>query len=127
LTELHEKYGKSGLSILAFPCNQFGGQEPGTNKEIKEFVKKYDVKFDLFDKCKVNGGDTHPLFRFLKANTTSTFGSFVKWNFTKFLVDRSGRPIERYGPPTEPARMVADIERLLKAGAAATAGAAPTA
>jgi len=113
LQELHVKYSNQGLAILCFPCNQFGNQEPGTNAEIKAFAAKYNVTFDLFEKIKVNGSETHPVFRFLKGHTSSTLGSFIKWNFTKFLVDRNGKPISRFGPSTSPYQIVPAIEKLI--------------
>ncbi|RWS31023.1 Glutathione peroxidase-like protein [Leptotrombidium deliense] len=88
--------------IDAFPCNQFGNQEPGTEQEIKEFMKNKGVRFDAFEKIDVNGKNTHPVFEFLKNKLGGTLGSFIKWNFTKFLVNREGVPIKRYGPQEEP-------------------------
>lgn len=102
LVQLHEKYEANGLRILAFPCNQFGGQEPGTEAEIKKFAEGYGVKFDMFSKIKVNGDDAHPLWKFLKSKQGGTLGNFIKWNFTKFLVDKEGNPVARYSPQTNP-------------------------
>lgn len=102
LVQLHEKYESSGLCILAFPCNQFGGQEPGTEEEIKKFAQGYGVKFDMFSKVKVNGNDAHPLWNFLKSKQGGTLGNFIKWNFTKFLIDKEGNPVSRYSPQTNP-------------------------
>lgn len=103
LVKLHEKYAESnGLRILAFPCNQFGGQEPGTDAEIKTFAEGFGVKFDMFSKIKVNGDGTHPIFEFLKSKQGGTLGNFIKWNFTKFLVDKEGKPVARYSPQTNP-------------------------
>lgn len=103
LVKLHEKYADSkGLRILAFPCNQFGGQEPGTEAEIKEFAAGFGVKFDMFSKVKVNGEGTHPIFEFLKSKQGGTLGNFIKWNFTKFLVNKEGVPVARYSPQTNP-------------------------
>jgi len=103
LNELYDKYGESkGLRILAFPCNQFGHQEPGNNDQICEFTSKKNVKFDLFDKINVNGSDTHPLWSYLKHKQGGTLGSFIKWNFTKFVVDKEGQVVERHGPNTSP-------------------------
>ncbi|ENN70682.1 probable phospholipid hydroperoxide glutathione peroxidase [Dendroctonus ponderosae] len=103
LNELYEKYGESqGLKILAFPCNQFGHQEAGTNDEICEFVSKKNVKFDLFDKINVNGNDAHPLWKYLKYKQSGSLGDFIKWNFTKFIVDKEGHVVERHGPTTNP-------------------------
>jgi len=115
LAALDKRYRDQGLSILAFPCNQFGGQEPGTNTDIKKFVGKYEFNVDnLFDKIKVNGSEQHPLFGFLKKNLAGSFGSFIKWNFTKFLCDSEGKPIRRFGPKDEPFAMEDDIKRLLQ-------------
>lgn len=112
LEALHEKYAESkGLRILAFPCNQFGGQEPGSEGEIKEFVKQYDVKFDMFSKIKVNGEDAHPLWSFLKKKQGGFLGDFIKWNFTKFLINKEGIPVQRFGPNVNPK----DIEKHLEA------------
>lgn len=114
LVQLHEKYEPQGLSILAFPCNQFGGQEPGTEAEIKKFAEGYGVKFDMFSKIKVNGNDTHPLWNFLKNKQGGMLGNFIKWNFTKFLVDRSGNPVSRYSPQTNPKPTIEkDLVKLL--------------
>jgi len=89
--------------VLAFPCNQFGSQEPGTNAEIYQFAtQKYGATFPLFAKIRVNGSQTDPLFRFLKIKTKATFGQSIKWNFTKFLIDRNGVPFDRYAPTSDP-------------------------
>jgi len=114
LKELQDTYHQQGLRIAAFPCNQFGHQEPRCASDIKNFVNQ-DYKFepDLFGKIDVNGNEAHPLFTFLKEKQSGTLGSFIKWNFTKFLVDRHGRPIKRYSPTTEPKKLVADIEKAL--------------
>ncbi|KAA0195784.1 Glutathione peroxidase, partial [Hyalella azteca] len=89
-------------NILAFPCNQFGNQEPGTPQEIKEFVKQYNVQFDVFAKVKVNGDDADPLWKFLKKKQGGLLGDFIKWNFTKFVVDKNGVPVSRHSPKTNP-------------------------
>lgn len=103
LVELHNKYSEaSGLRILGFPCNQFGGQEPGTEQEIKEFVAKYNVEFDMFSKINVNGDSAHPLFTFLKAKQAGFLVNAIKWNFTKFVVDKEGVPRARFGPTDDP-------------------------
>jgi len=107
-------HGSKPFSILGFPCNQFGKQEPGTNEEIKEFVKQYNVTFPLFDKINVNGPKADPLFKWLKDRLPGTLGTKgVKWNFTKFLINKKGEPVLRYGPPTEPKSIEPDILRLL--------------
>ena len=114
LQELHSKYYDQGLSIAAFPCNQFGGQEPGTEAEIKDFVQKFEVKFDMFAKINVNGDNSHPLYKFLKAKQHGALGmDFIKWNFSKFLVDRNGVPVNRYAPTTNPKDIEKDIVNLL--------------
>jgi glutathione peroxidase-family protein len=103
LTALHEKYGETaGLRIIGFPCNQFGGQEPGTEAEIKAFAQGYNVKWDLASKIDVNGDNAHPLWKYMKSKQGGTLGSFIKWNFTKFLIDKEGQVVARYGPPTNP-------------------------
>jgi len=103
LVELHNKYSEaSGLRILGFPCNQFGGQEPGTEQEIKEFVAKYNVEFDMFSKINVNGDSAHPLFTFLKSKQAGFLVNAIKWNFTKFVVDKEGVPRARFGPTEDP-------------------------
>ncbi|XP_049881180.1 juvenile hormone epoxide hydrolase-like isoform X2 [Pectinophora gossypiella] len=103
LNELYDKYGKSrGLRILAFPCNQFGGQEPGSPQEIFKFTKDRGVKFDLFEKVEVNGDTAHPLWKFLKRTQGGTIGDFIKWNFSKFIIDKNGVPVERLGPNVNP-------------------------
>ena len=103
-------YHERGLRILGFPCNQFGKQEPGTNAEIKEFAIAHGAKFDLFSKIDVNGNNAHPLYKFLKKAQGGTFGDSIKWNFTKFLCNRKGIPVKRYGPTTDPLSAVKDIE-----------------
>ena len=115
LEALHRKYGERGLAVLAFPCNQFGAQEPGDAAEIADFCRlTYDVTFPVFAKVDVNGEDAAPLYRHLKQAAKGVLGSeAIKWNFTKFLVDRSGRVVARYAPTTKPEALAADIERLL--------------
>ena len=103
LVELHKKYsGEGKFNILGFPCNQFGGQEPGSESEIKSFAGKYGVEFPMFSKIKVNGDDAHPLWKFLKQKQGGTLGNFIKWNFTKFLVNKEGIPVARFSPKTDP-------------------------
>ena len=115
LQALHEKYKAKGLSVLGFPCNQILSQEPGTEEEIKNFcTSSFGVTFDMFAKIDVNGENTHPLYNFLKAKASGILGSeLIKWNFTKFLVDREGNVVERYAPSTTPKEIEADIEKLL--------------
>ena len=93
--ELHDKYAdEKGLKILAFPCNQFGGQEPGDSEKICQFAETRNVKFDMFEKIKVNGKDAHPLWKFLKEKVPGPKGKDIKWNFTKFIIDDAGAPVE---------------------------------
>jgi glutathione peroxidase len=115
LQKLYDDYSDKGLEILAFPCNQFKQQESGTNEEIKNFCDlNFKIKFPLFDKIQVNGNDTHPLFNYLKNQAPGILGSkSIKWNFTKFLVNRQGQVIKRYAPTTKPEKIKADIEKLL--------------
>lgn len=115
LEALHRKYKDRGFAVLAFPCNQFGAQEPGDAEEIASFCRlTYDVSFPVYAKIDVNGADAAPLFRHLKKEAKGVLGSErIKWNFTKFLVDRSGNVVERYAPTTKPDAIEKDIERLL--------------
>jgi len=115
LEALWRKYRKRGLVVLGFPCNQFGGQEPGNEAAIGEFCSlNYDVTFPMFAKVDVNGGDTHPVFAFLKSGAPGVLGTeAIKWNFTKFLVDREGGVVARYASTQQPEDMAADIEKLL--------------
>lgn len=112
LGELYDEYGESkGLKILAFPCNQFANQEPGDAAEICSFISSKNIKFDVFEKVNVNGGDAHPLWKYLKHKQGGTLGDFIKWNFTKFVIDRNGQPVARYGPNTSPKEMVKVLEK----------------
>jgi glutathione peroxidase len=115
LETLYEKYKDKGFMILGFPCNQFSEQEPGTNEEIADFcLVNYGVSFDMFEKIEVNGDNAHPLYKYLKKEATGLLGSeSIKWNFTKFLVDRNGKVIDRYAPMTKPKSIEKDIEKLL--------------
>ncbi len=114
LEALYREYASRGFAVLGFPCNQFGAQEPGTAEEIGAFCAgKYDVTFPLFAKVAVNGAAAHPLFKFLKREKSGLLGSAIKWNFTKFLVDRSGRVVGRYAPTTKPEALKKEIEALL--------------
>lgn len=108
------RYAEQGLRILAFPCNQFGSQEPGTNEEIKEFAKGYGAEFDLFSKIDVNGANADPLWAFLKKAKKGTLTDNIKWNFTKFLCNKEGIPVKRYAPNTAPVDIVKDIEKELQ-------------
>ena len=115
LQDLYDEYRDRGLIVLGFPCNQFGQQEPGDEGEIGVFCQKnYGVSFPMHAKIDVNGGDTHPLFARLKRAAPGLLGSErIKWNFTKFLVDREGRVVERFGSITKPAQLAEKIEALL--------------
>lgn len=117
LEALQRGYAHQGFSVLGFPCNQFGAQEPGDAAEIASFCSlTYDVTFPLYAKIDVNGENAAPLFRALAAEAPGLLGSkSIKWNFTKFLVDRSGKVVARYAPTTKPEAIAADIERLLSA------------
>jgi len=114
LQQLYEKHKDEGFEVLAFPCNQFGKQEPGSNKDIKEFVASKGAKFTVFDKIEVNGKNAHPLFLYLRKELKGTLGSSVKWNFTKFLCDRQGKPQKRYAPPSKPLNFEDDVVTYLK-------------
>ncbi|MBR9976223.1 MAG: glutathione peroxidase [Bacteroidetes bacterium] len=114
LEELYRKYRDRGLVILGFPCNQFGNQEPGDERSIAEgCLLNYGVSFPMFAKVEVNGGNTHPIFRYLKRELSGIGGGRIKWNFTKFLIDRDGHPVRRYAPVTAPESIEADILELL--------------
>lgn len=115
LEKLFEQYRDRGLVVLGFPCNQFGGQEPGSAVEIGAFCQKnYGVSFPMFEKIDVNGDAAHPLYRWLKQSAPGLLGSErIKWNFTKFLVDRAGQVKARYAPVTKPEQLKQDIEALL--------------
>jgi glutathione peroxidase len=117
LEQLYRKYRERGLEVLAFPCNQFGAQEPGTEAEIKEFCStKYDVSFPMFSKIDVNGEGRHPFYAWLTTRETAPDGpGDIAWNFAKFVVDRDGHVVARFAPQTEPedAELVAAVERAL--------------
>jgi glutathione peroxidase len=115
LEELHRKYAGKNFEVLGFPCDQFGHQEPGDENEIKNFCSlTYDVSFPMFAKIDVNGANTHPLYQYLKSEATGILGSEgIKWNFTKFLVDKSGKVVKRYGSIDKPESIDADIAKLL--------------
>lgn len=111
---LYKKYKGQGLEILGFPCNQFGKQEPGTEKEIEQgCLVNYGVTFDMFKKIDVNGSNADPLFKYLKSELPGLFGGWIKWNFTKFLIDRDGKPVKRFAPITKPEKLENDILKLL--------------
>ncbi|MDX3908982.1 MAG: glutathione peroxidase [Sphingobium sp.] len=115
LEALHREYGPRGFKVLAFPCNQFGAQEPGDAADIANFCSlNYDVSFPVFSKVDVNGVHAEPLFTWLKAEAPGVLGTQgIKWNFTKFLLDRSGKVVDRYAPTVKPEALRTDIERLL--------------
>lgn len=115
LEAVYEQFKDKGVEVLGFPCNQFGGQEPGEEAEIGAFCEKnYGVTFPLFAKIDVNGSDAHPLFQHLKKEATGLMGTeAIKWNFTKFLVKKDGTVFKRYAPQTEPKELMGDIEKLL--------------
>ena len=115
LNELYQDFENKGVVVLAFPCNQFGAQEPGDDAQISEFCElNYGVSFPVMTKVDVNGADAHPLFSYLKQQAPGVLGSkAIKWNFTKFLVDQQGQVVKRYAPTTKPEAIRADIEQLL--------------
>jgi glutathione peroxidase len=115
LEALYREHKDRGLVVLGFPCNQFGAQEPGSEQEIQTFCSTtYDVSFPLFAKIDVNGDGAHPLYRWLRAEAKGVLGTeAIKWNFTKFLVDRSGRVVNRYAPTTTPGDLEKDVLALL--------------
>nr|AAC78466.1 glutathione peroxidase [Zantedeschia aethiopica] len=116
LSHIYEKYKTQGFEILAFPCNQFGSQEPGTNSEIKQFAcTRFKAEFPIFDKVDVNGPKTAPVYQFLKSSAGGFLGDLIKWNFEKFLVDKNGKVVERYPPTTSPFQIEKDIRKLVAA------------
>ena len=117
LEKVFREFRGRGLVVLGFPCDQFGHQEPGDENEIKEFcLLNYDVSFPMFSKVDVNGDHAHPLFKYLKNEAPGLLGSRgIKWNFTKFLVDKSGKVVKRYGSMDKPESIIKDIEKLLSA------------
>ncbi|MBV5257752.1 glutathione peroxidase [Synechococcus moorigangaii CMS01] len=115
LQALHEQYGQKGLAVLGFPCNQFGQQEPGDAGQIQSFCETtFGVSFPLFEKIDVNGSNAHPLYQYLTKEAPGILGTKnVKWNFTKFLIDRNGKVVKRYPPTATPEAIAKDIQRLL--------------
>jgi len=118
LEALYRDYKDRGVVVLGFPCNQFGAQEPGTEAEIAQFCElNYGVSFPIFSKIDVNGSNAHPLYKFLKSEKSGLLGVIgldaIKWNFTKFLVDRTGKVVSRYAPSTNPAELAPEIDKLL--------------
>ena len=114
LEELQKEFGAKGFAVLGFPCNQFGGQEPGSQTEIEQFCTlNFGVSFPMFEKIDVNGPAAHPMFEFLKKSVPGILGTeAIKWNFTKFLVDPSGNVVKRYAPQTKPEDIADDIAKL---------------
>ncbi|MFH0736420.1 MAG: glutathione peroxidase [bacterium] len=111
---LQDKYEQKGFTVLGFPCNQFNNQDPGTDEEIKSFCSlNYGVTFPMFSKIEVNGKNTHPLYKFLKSKAPGILLKSIKWNFTKFLINRQGNVIKRFGPTTNPADLENFIEKVL--------------
>ena len=113
LVELYNKYNKQGFEVIAQPCNMFGGQEPGSNSSIKSFAERKGAKFPMLMKADVNGDNEEELWTFLKKEQGGMLGSDIKWNFTKFLVDRNGKVVKRYGSTTAPLAVESDITALL--------------
>jgi glutathione peroxidase len=114
LEELYRAMKQRGFCVLGFPCNQFGKQEPGSSADIQQFCSsKYDVTFPMFEKIDVNGDHAHPLYKYLKREKSGLLGSSIKWNFTKFLVDRNGNVVARHAPTTKPKALTNEIEALL--------------
>ena len=114
LKKIQDLYEKD-LQVIGFPCNQFMGQEPGTDEEIQTFCKtKYDVNFPVMKKVEVNGSNTHPLYEYLKSEKTGILTEAIKWNFTKFLVDRDGNVIKRYSPQTEPSEIEEELKDIIE-------------
>jgi glutathione peroxidase len=115
LEKLHDEYGDKGLVVLGFPSNQFANQEPGSNDEIATFCQKnYGVSFQMFSKIDVNGENAHPIYQYLKDQKGGTFGSKIKWNFTKFLLDKEGNVVKRVASNVKPEKMEDDIVELLQ-------------
>jgi len=114
LEALQQQFGPRGFAVLGFPCNQFGNQEPGDASQIAQFCSaNYGVSFPMFAKIDVNGGHAHPLYKYLKGEKSGLLGSAIKWNFTKFLVDRAGQVVARHAPTTTPEALKKEIEALL--------------
>ncbi|WP_449404177.1 glutathione peroxidase [Flavobacterium sediminis] len=115
LEKLYEKYKDKGLVILGFPCNQFGNQEPGDAHSISEgCLINYGVTFPMFAKIEVNGNNAHPIFKYLKSKLGGIFGSRIKWNFTKFLIDADGKPVKRFSPITKPEKIDEYLQKRMK-------------
>ncbi|XP_022970134.1 probable phospholipid hydroperoxide glutathione peroxidase [Cucurbita pepo subsp. pepo] len=116
LAQLYAKYKDQGFEILAFPCNQFGSQEPGTNEEIVQFAcTRFKAEYPIFNKVDVNGKNAAPLYKYLKSSKGGIFGDGIKWNFSKFLVNKDGKVVDRYAPTTSPLSIEKDVKKLLVA------------
>lgn len=116
LQQLHDTYAAQGFTVLGFPCDQFGHQEPGSDSEIAGFCERnFGVTFPLFSKIEVNGSGAHPLYQWLRQEKSGLLGGKIKWNFTKFLIGKDGAVLGRYSPTTKPEKIAADIEKALKA------------
>lgn len=114
LQQLQDDYAGKPFTVLGFPCDQFGGQEPGSDEEISGFCERnFGVKFPLFSKIEVNGDDAHPLYKWLKSEKRGLLGEKIKWNFTKYLLDSDGRVVKRYSPTTKPEKIASDIDKAL--------------
>ena len=114
LEALHQAFSPRGFSVLGFPCNQFGGQEPGNARQIEQFcTSNYAITFPIFAKIDVNGSSAHPLYKYLQSARAGLLGPSLKWNFTKFLIDRQGRVAGRYAPTVRPESLTREIEALL--------------
>ena len=114
LQQVHDEYAEKGFSVLGFPCDQFGGQEPGSEDEIASFCERnFGVTFPLFSKVEVNGDGAHPIYQWLRAQKRGLMGDKIRWNFTKFLVGKDGKVIGRYSPTTKPEKITRDIEKAL--------------
>ncbi|AXQ22750.1 glutathione peroxidase [Acinetobacter wuhouensis] len=114
LEKLYEKYKDQGFEVLGFPCNQFGGQDPGSNEQIGEYCQRnYGVSFPMFAKVDVKGPSAHVIFRYLTNNSKGILGNGIKWNFTKFLINKKGEVLNRYAPTTKPEDLEKDIESAL--------------
>ncbi len=114
LEKLYKQYKDDGLVILGFPCNQFANQESGSSDEIQEFCQiNYGVSFPMFAKIDVNGDNAHPIFKYLKSELGGLFGSRIKWNFTKFIIDKNGKPVKRFAPITKPEKMEKFLKKIM--------------
>jgi glutathione peroxidase len=114
LQQVHDQYADKGFSVLGFPCDQFGGQEPGGDDEIAAFCERnFGVTFPLFSKVEVNGDNAHPVYQWLRSQKRGLMGDKIRWNFTKFLIGKDGKVIGRYSPTTKPEKIAGDIEKAL--------------